>query len=136
MAELVRIWHIPISHLFFQFMPLFVSFLTGLAFYLLIRVWKGTRQTGLWALFMLYFSGDSAYLFMLTLHHRFGFQTPAIDNGITQFLNIPHTFAKLVFLTGLIPFSFWLKTKQKKWLALTVVFFATLAGFKIYFGMF
>lgn len=136
MAELVRVWHLPVSHLFFQFMPLFIAFLTGIATYVLVRVWKGTRQTGMWALFMLYFSADAAYLFTLILHQQLNFRTPAIDNGITQFLNIPHTFAKLVFLTGVIPFSYWLKTKQTRWLILSVTFFTTLAGFKIYFGMF
>ncbi len=136
MAELVRVWHLPVSHLFFQFMPIFIASLTGLATYLLVRIWKGSKQTSLWALFMLYFSSDAAYIFMLAIHRQFSFQTPAIDNGITQFLNIPHTFAKLVFLTGLIPFSYWLQTKKTKWLILSVTLFATLAGFKIYFGIF
>lgn len=135
-AELARVWHLPVAHLFFQFMPILVSFLTGMSAYLIIRIWKGSRRTGLWSLFLLYFSGDAAYLFMLLLHQKFGFQTPAIDNGITQFLNIPHSFAKLVFMTALIPFSYWLKTKQLKWLGLTIILFATLAGFKIYFGIF
>jgi hypothetical protein len=136
MAELVRVWHIPVSHLFFQFMPLLVSGLTGMSTYLLVRSWKGSKQTAMWALFLLYFSADAAYIFMIAIHRQLSFQTPAIDNGITQFLNIPHTFAKLVFLTGLIPFSYWLQTKKKKWLFLAITFFATLAGFKIYFGIF
>jgi hypothetical protein len=136
LAELVRIWHLPTSHLFFQFTPLFISFFTGAVAYLLLRIWKLPRQAGLWSLFFLYFSADAAYLFMLALHHRLGFETPVIDNGVTQFLNIPHTFAKLIFLTALIPFSYWIQTKKKKWLLLSIIFFSTLVGFKVYFGIF
>jgi hypothetical protein len=136
MAELVRIWHLPVSHLLFQYVPLLVSLLTGVATYLIVRIWKGTRMTGLWALFLLYLSGDAAYLFNLVLHRQFGFDSPAIDNGATQFLNIPQTFAKLVFIAGLIPLTFWIRTKKKSWLFFTIVLFSTLIGFKVYFGIF
>jgi len=136
MSELVRVWHLPVSELFFQLMPWLISFLTAAATYLLVKLWKGTRQTGMWALFTLFFASDATYLFMLPLHHKFGFETPAIDNGITQFLNVPHTFAKLVFITGLIPLTYWIQTKKNRWLFLTVVMFMTLVGFKVYFGIF
>ena len=134
-AELSRVWLIPSSHLFFQFMPLFISLLTAAAVYCVIRLWHGSKITAFWALFLLYFAGDAAYLFMLFLHHIFGFYTPAIDNGVTQFLNMPHAFAKMIFLTSLIPLIFWIQTKKNMWLWLVLLFFS-LVGFKIYFAVF
>src|SRR5579859_3194881 len=136
LADLARVWQLPISHLFFQFIPIFISIFTGVAVYVVARSWKGSRTVGLWALFFLYFGSDAAYLFMLFFHHQFGFQTAAIDNGMTQFLNTPHTFAKLVFCTALFPFQKWLETHKKSWGVLTTVLFGCLVGFKVYFGIF
>lgn len=136
-AELSRIWMIPPIHIFFQFLPLFISIITGVATYILMRIWTlGSKMAGLWALFFLYLGGDAAYLFMLYFKDEFGFYTPAIDNGITQFLNMPHTAAKMIFIVGLIPFYLWVKTKQRKWGLLMVGLFASLVGFKVYFGIF
>lgn len=135
-AELARIWRIPVIHIFFQFLPIFISIITGISTFLLMRIWTKSKKAGLWALFFLYFGGDGAYLFMLYFQKKFGFYTPAIDNGITQFLNMPHAAAKMIFIVSLIPFFYWIKTKQKKWGILTVFLFSSLVGFKIYFGIF
>jgi hypothetical protein len=136
MAELSRVWRLPDSILFFQFMPLFISVITGTVTYLLMRLWSGSKNAGVWALFFLYLGGDAAYVFMLYMHHIFGFYTPAIDNGITQFLNMPHAAAKMIFTAGLIPFFYWIKTGKKKWGILMLLLFVSLVGFKIYYGLF
>lgn len=135
-AEICRVWMLPVSHTFFQFFPPYISFLTGVATYLVVRYWKGSRLVGLWSLFLLYWAGDGAYIFMLFFKHIFGFYSPDIDNGVTQFLNVPHTFAKLIFLTALIPLHLWLKTNKPKWGIFTAVLLGSLIGFKVYFGIF
>jgi hypothetical protein len=135
-AELSRVWYLPAHHIFFQFIPLFFSVITGMATFLLMRMWTGSKAAGLWALFFLYFGGDAAYLFMLALHQKFGFYTPAIDNGISQFYNMPHAAAKMIFMCGLVSFYNWIRFDQKKWGLLSVLFFAPLVGFKVYFGIF
>ncbi len=135
-SELKRIWTIPSSYVFFQYMPLFISVITGSATYILMRLWTGSKTAGLWALFFLYLGSDGAYLFMLYFKGIFGFYTPAIDNGITQFLNMPHAGAKMIFIAALIPFYLWIKTKQRSWGLLTVGLFSSLVGYKVYFGIF
>jgi hypothetical protein len=136
MAELARIFYLPVTHLFFQYMPIYISLLTVLALYILIKIWGGTRSVANWALFLFFFAGDTAYVFMLALHRIFGFYTPAIDNGMTQFLNVPHTFAKLIFLCSLMTLTIWLHRRTKAWGLLTVILMGTLVGFKVYFGIF
>ncbi len=136
MAEMVRVWLISPSIIFFQVLPIIISLLTGVATYLLIKAWGGSQKTAYWGVFFLYLAGDAAYVFMLFFQHHFGFYTPEIDNGITQFLNMPHAFAKLVFLTSLLPFTFWTKTKKTSWGLLSIFLFASLTGFKIYYGIF
>ncbi len=135
-AELSRIWGISELHIFLQWMPPFISLMTGAATYILMYVWTKSKKASLWALFFLYLAGDAAYLLMLLLHQTFGFHMPSIDNGITQFNNMPHAAAKMIFTASLIAFYYWIKGNDKKWGVLTVALFASLIGFKVYFGLF
>lgn len=135
-AEFSRIWKVPISLLLFQFMPIFISFFTGVAGYLTVRVFGGSKKMGNWMVFLLYFSGDAAYIFMLILHETFGFYISAIDNGTAQFLNMPNAMAKMIFITALIPLQYYISSNKKTWGIFSVFFLASLVGFKIYFGIF
>lgn len=135
-AEFSRIWKIPISLLLFQFFPFLVSFLTGIGAYLMVRSFGGSKKMGNWMIFLLYFAGDGAYIFMLILHGIFGFYTPSIDNGAMQFLNMPNAMAKMIFITALIPLQCFISSNKKTWGIFSVLFLAPLIGFKIYFGIF
>lgn len=135
-ADLSRIWKISELNIFLQWLPPFLSILTGVATYLLMHTWTKSKVAGLWVLFFLYLAGDAAYLLMLLFNHSFGFHMPAIDNGISQFNNMPHAAAKMIFITSLIAFYYWIKSNDKRWGLLTVFLFASLIGFKVYFGLF
>lgn len=135
-AELVRIWHIPVSYIFFQYTPPIISILTAIALYKLLKIWTSDYRVHLAGLFFLYFGGDTTYLFMLILHKTFGFTTPAIDNGAAQFLNMPHAMAKMIFFTGLLIMQYWIKTKKKAYGILAFILLAALTGFKVYFAIF
>lgn len=135
-AEFARVWHLPVIHLFFQYFVPVISLVTGIAVYLLIQLWGGSKTVARWALFLLYFGGDAAYIFMLLLHQQLSFSTPAIDNGILQFLNMPHAMAKMIFITGLIPLWYWVKNNDNKFGVITILLFAALVGFKVYYGIF
>jgi hypothetical protein len=136
LAEFSRIWNIPITLLLFQFFSLLVSLLTGIAAYLVVRSFGGSKTMANWMIFLLYFAGDGAFLIILALHHVLSFNTPAIDNGALQFLNMPNAMAKMIFITALIPLQFFISSNKKTWGILSVLFFAPLIGFKIYFGIF
>lgn len=136
MADLVRIFRLPIINLFFQYFPLLLSVLTGVIAYLLARVWGGSKKMAFFFVFLLYFASDAAYVILFILHKPLGFYTPAIDSGALQFLNMPHVFGKLIFLTSLITFHKWVTDKKFRWGLLTVLLFSSLFGFKVYFGIF
>lgn len=135
-AELARVWVLPSHHIFFQFMPIFFSVVTASAAFVLMRQWTKSSVAGFWALFFLFFAGDAAYIFMLILHQTFGFYTPVIDNGMTQFYNMPHAAAKMIFIAGLSALYQWIKTKKNEWGLIVILLFAPLVGFKVYFGLF
>lgn len=136
LADLARVWGLPIIHLFFQFIPIYLSILIGFTAFLVVREWGGSKKMAFWFLFLLYFASDAAYLVMLVLHKILGLYTPAIDSGVLQFLNMPHMFGKFLFLGGLITFQKWIKEKDIRWGIVTMVLVASLFGFKIYFGLF
>jgi hypothetical protein len=135
-AEFSRIWKIPISLLLFQFFPLLISLFTGIGAYLTVRVFGGSKKMANWMMFLLYFAGDGAYIIILMLHGILSFNTPAIDNGVTQFLNMPNVLAKMIFITALIPLQYFISSNKKALGLLSVLFLAPLVGFKIYFGIF
>lgn len=135
-GDISRIWNLPIINLFFQFFPFYLSILIGIVAFLLIKEWGGGKKMALWFLFLLYFASDAAYLILMILQKPFGFYTPAIDSGVTQFLNMPHIFGKLIFLAALITLHKWLETRQKNWGIITVLLCSSLFGFKIYFGIY
>lgn len=135
-AELIRIWHLPVSHVFFQYMPLVLSFLTAIAGYQVVRSLGFSRNAGMWAIFFLFFAGDGVYLLMLLVHNKLSFAAPAIDNGATQFLNMPNALARPVFLTSIITLQYWFKEKKVLWGILTVLLCASLFGIKVYYGIF
>jgi len=98
MAELSRVWQIPMIHLFFQYMTVFMAVGTGLAVLTVVKTWGGTRKTQLVALFFHYLGGDTSYLITALIHGRFYFVRSAIDNGAEQLFNMPHSFAKFLFV--------------------------------------
>lgn len=136
LAELARVWKLPVMHLFFQYIPPLLSVVTGFVVYGLVRVWGGNKIVGWWALFLIYFSGDMAFSIMLLLHQKISFSTPAIDNGVSQLLNLPNASAKLIFITSLISMYIWVKEKSIKYGVLTLALFSVLVGFKVYFAIY
>lgn len=141
LAEQARIFNIPVHHLFFQFTPILISLLTGLTLVVVLATLSTAQPRYLrkslvnFGLFFLYFGSDLAYLIMQWLHQTWGFYTSAIDNGATQFLNMPHSMAKLVFLALFLLFIVWRRTKQQKLGLIIAILGGVLFGIKVYFGL-
>lgn len=135
-AELIRIWHIPTTHAFFQFFPLFISSLTAFGAYQLMKYWGFSRKAGILAIFFLFFGGDATYALLLLIHQKLNFVTPAIDNGADQFFNMPNAFARPIFLAGILTLGYWIKEKSWFYGVITAAIFISLVGIKIYYGIF
>src|SRR3989344_3747306 len=135
-AEIARVWHIPIQYLFFQFFPLLLCAMTGLLVYFIFQQLTASKTVIRWGMFLLFFSADAPFLFTLLLHRNFGFETPAIDNAATQFLNMPHGMAKAILAAGIFSFLHWLENQSTRSYGITILFFVPLVGIKIYFGIF
>lgn len=135
-ADLSRVFRLPINSLFFQFLPPVLSFFTGLAVIALLKSWTKRKSVWFFGLFILFFGADLGYLIAYLIHGVFSFQYPVIDNGATQFLNMPHVAAKLIFFTSLSSLTIWMKEVKWKWGAITLFLTAVLFGLKIYFALY
>lgn len=136
-SDLIRIWGLPITHTFFQYFPLLLSILTGLAGYQVVKALGFSNKAGIWALFFLYFGGDATYALTLIFLHKLYFLTPALDNGASQFLNMPNALAKIIFMTSIVSLKFWLGSMTRAfWGFATILLFSSLVGIKIYYALF
>jgi hypothetical protein len=135
-ADLVRIWGGSINVWFFQILPPIISVVIGLLVYALVFAWTKKMSAGWWALALLYLGGDLIYLMRWLIHQDNGFGLAEIDNGATQFLNMPQVFAKVVFFAGLYALNEWLTEGQKKWAFLAAGLLGSIIGFKVYYGLF
>lgn len=136
LAEQVRLFGIKTEHIFFQFAPFFFSSLIAIGCLALTRELTRNVLTSRLSLFFLLFGGDLLYIPMYMIQGEFGFWLPAIDNGATQFLNMPHAQAKAVFFAAVLAIFLWMKAPSiKKGIAM-VTLSAVLFGLKIYFGLY
>jgi len=137
-AELSRIFFIPINIIQFQISALFLSTMLGatvLSFGLYItKKWK----YALWLVFFVYFGGDFIWLLLLFLNKGVNpFVMSSLEDGVKFLSNPPRAFAIVQFFGGLTLLAYWLK--EKKSLLTTVILgliFGTLVGFKVYLGIF
>lgn len=137
LAEIVRIFGIPSSVLFFQLFPIFVSVWTGIALVSLMRMFPSIRSNAIkFALILTYFAGDLGFVLSYYLHRTWSVNIPVIDNGVTQFLNMPHTVAKMLFLATVPLFILFLRKRSLPVGVLSMLLSAALFGFKIYFGIY
>lgn len=137
-AEVSRIFFIPLHIIQFQVSALFVSVMLGLSSLLfgltVVKKWK----YALWLVFFLYFGGDFIWLVLLILNKNVNpFVMSSLEDGAKFLSNPPRAFAIVQFFGGLILLSHWLK--EKKSFVLTIILgiiFGTLVGFKVYLGIF
>jgi len=135
MAELARLFALPVTHLYFQYIPLLLAPLLGLAVYATLITLTKSPSVAAWGLFFHYFSGDLNYLFMLIVHKTFSFTTVTLDNGAIQFINMPQAFAKFLFLAGILSLVHEVKKPTRINRLTTLLLLSVTVGFKVYFGI-
>lgn len=140
-SEQARIFKTPSPFLFFQWLPIFISTLTAFAVVEFVRMLTKSQSPGfmhvsiILSLLFLGLGSDSGWALYWMIHERVSFAYPAIDNGPTQFLNMPHTFGKLFFFAIGGLFLVW--RKDRRWSVLFLLLFlsAVSIGLKVYFGL-
>lgn len=135
-ADLVRVFRLPLVFTEFQYMGLFISTLFGLLAIVFAQASRLKEGIIRWLVFFLYFGGDFIYIVLLALGRGFHFEMGPLENGAALLNNPPRAFAMVAFFGGLSLFSLWIKKKDFYRGVLTAIILSSLVGFKIYIGIF
>ncbi|PJE63790.1 hypothetical protein COU89_01425 [Candidatus Roizmanbacteria bacterium CG10_big_fil_rev_8_21_14_0_10_45_7] len=136
MAELARVWLLPVNHLFFHYLPPILLILITLSFVQLLKQFSNKTATLLISLFLLTFGADAAFIFAQYFKHTWGASVPALDTGLNFIFNMPQVFGRLLLIVNLLFLTQWLKNRQAILLFIIAGLGASMVGFKIYYGIY
>ncbi len=135
-AELVRIFRLPLLYTSSQYVPLFTSVFLGLTAITLSSVLGLSVRFVNWFLFFLYFGSDFGYIVPLVFGKGINFHVPSLLNGFTFLFN-PQTAISIVLLfCAYALLILVLRKPTPQILFLTALLFGTLIGFKVHTGIF
>jgi hypothetical protein len=136
MAELIRVFKLPLIATDYQYMTVFISLFLGLSAMVFSSILKIGKAFKRWLVFFLYFGGDFVWVLIAFFRRMDFFAMNPLESG-QQFLdNIPRSVAVIAFFAFASIFLLWLKKKDKFTGVLMAFFVASLIGFKIYIGIF
>lgn len=133
-ADLVRIFRLPLINTQYQYMTVVLSLLLGLTPLVLATILNFSKKAKLWLLFLIYFCGDIIFLLSFLNGKGFNFGYTTLENASSLWVSPARVFAIVVFFAGLSLLALWLKKKDIFTGILMGVVFASLIGMKIYVG--
>lgn len=89
LAEIIRIFKIPSTYLFYQYFPVFLVTVLGLVSFLAGEVLGKNKNTGRILSFLVLFGGNWGWLLMLILKRKLTFGMETFDNAAILFMNPP-----------------------------------------------
>ncbi len=136
LAELIRVFHLPLVATEFQYFTILTSLLLGLSavvFGQLVNMGKiGSR----WLIFFLYFGGDLIYLLLSIRGKGINFQMSSIEDGSKFLSNPPRAISIVLFFAAISIFVIWIRKKDRYSGFITMFLLGSLIGFKVYTGIF
>ena len=135
-ADLIRIFHLPLIETSYQYSLFLISVLLGLSAVVFSDFAKLTKNFKYWLLFFLYFGGDLIYLIILLTRQVIDFRMSSIEDGAKFLINPPRAYSIIVFF-GLLSLLTLLKKNRSLILEIILgLICASLIGFKVYSGIF
>lgn len=135
-AELVRIYRLPLIYTHYHFASTLISPLLGLSAVLFATQTKiPQKQFSRWLVFFLYFSGDIIFIALFFLGKGVNFGLNVSENATTLWFSPPRMYAIIIFFAGTALFYYFIKTKNKTSGILSVFLLGSLIGFKVYVGL-
>lgn len=135
-AEMIRVFHLPLINTHYQYVTLFISLLLGMGVLVFAQLLNISRSFNRWLLFFIFFSGDIIFLLLLLLGKGFDFSLNVSENATSLWFSPPRVFAMVILFGGLSMFLYWISKKKRSAGMIAAVLFASLVGFKIYIGFF
>lgn len=133
-ADLIRIFHLPLISTQYQYMTVLMSILLGLSVLVLANLLNFARTVKIWLLLLLFFCGDIIFLLSYLNGKGINFLYTTLENAQSLWISPPRFYAVVVFFAGLSLFALWLKKKDLFTGIIMAIVFASLISIKIYVG--
>lgn len=135
-ADLIRVFKLPLIPAQYQYSTVFLSLFLGLTAVVFGQILSLGRNFIRWLVFFLYFGGDAIYLIVSFIRREINFQMSSLEDGAKFLVNPPRAFSIVIFFAGVSLLFLWLKKKNFKAGLLMSLIIGTIIGFKIYTGIF
>ena len=137
-AELVRIFKLPLFYTQFQYMNLFLSLFLGLTVLTFADILKISKSFIKWLVFLVYFGGDGIFLILLFLGKNLSDLRSllSLEDGSTFLYNPPRAFSIIIGFAALSLLIIWVRNKKTFAGVLSIILFASTVGFKVYTNLF
>lgn len=135
-AELIRVFRLPLIATQYQYITVFISLFLGLSAVVFTQLVRLGKSFTYWLIFFLYFGGDSIFLLLAMLGKGVNFTMSSLEDGAKFLVNPPRAFAIVIFFAGLSLLALWIRKKTQYYGILMALLFSVLVGFKIYVGIF
>ncbi len=135
-AELIRVFRLPLVATQYQYSTVFISAFLGLSALVFGKIINIGRKFTLWLIFFLYFGGDLIYLLLFSLGKGINFNMGSLEDGAQFLSNPPRAFSIIVFLVGISFLVLWIKKQDLRTGLVMAIVLGSLIGFKVYTGIF
>lgn len=133
-AELVRVFKLPLFATQYLFMGILISFLIGSLAYIFGKFVKFGKFGLIIIIYLQYFSSDIIYLITFITRHIFLFTVHPLEDGTMFLENTPRAFSFVVLFLGIILIKKWLENFDRRIGLFIVLVFGSLIGFKVHTG--
>jgi hypothetical protein len=131
-ADLVRIFGLPLIPTSFRLFPIFLSVMLATSLYSFSRLLKVPRMYLSWLTLFVFFHGDLVFILRALVGHGFNFEIQFLDDASKLLAGIPRAFSTVVLFWILPLFLVWLKKRSIRFDMALALIIASLVGFKFY----
>lgn len=137
-AELIKVFHLPLFPTQFQYMNILFSFLLGANAYVLAKTFRFPAVSAVIFLYLQYFSSDIIYILTFFTRRIFEFTVHPLEDGTMFLENPPRALSYIVLLSSLYFLFHYFNNRDKKLGIITILLMASIIGFKVHtaFGIF
>lgn len=135
-ADLVRVYHLPLLPTQFQYMNLLLVTIIGFS---ILTITQMLNLKIIYARFLalfIYFSGSILFLLTLFRGRGLNFNIEILDDASKMLAGPPRAFSITLLIAALPLFLIWIKTKKIYPGVLLSLILGSLIGFKVYSGLF
>jgi hypothetical protein len=135
-ADLVRLFRLPLIHTQYQYMPVFLSVLMAGSLVSIGELVSKEKSFTRWLVFFIFFGGDIIFLLLFLLGKGPDFTINVSENATTLWFSPPRVYGMVILFGGIYLFLSFIKKPSRVLGILLGLLFGSLVGFKIYLGFF